>query len=195
MKEENCFMSKNFMIDMKISALKNENNINKKSFIFPEYRSKSEEFLQKIPKEKYSIELNGLRFIVPDLIFNPNICGIDEGGLSKGVLESVNNSHPDFKDLLLENIILSGGNTKFDNFKERLYSEITMSFGVDNKINIFEFENHYLESNKKKDYLNDFNVLEGMKEFAQNLDNIRDLAIYKKDYEELGFNVVWKNCL
>ncbi len=188
-------MSKNFLIDMKISALKNENNINKKTFILPEYRKKSEEFLMKIPKEKYSIDLNGLRFIVPDLLFNPNISGIDEGGLAQGIFESIKNSHIDYKDILLENIVLSGGNTKFDNFKERLYSEISLSLGIDNKINIYEFENHYIESNNKKDYLNDFNVLEGMKEFSQNLDNLRDLAIYKKDYEELGFNVVWKNCL
>lgn len=180
---------------MRISALKNENNINKKTFILPEYRSKSEDFLSKTPKEKYSIELNSLQFIVPDLIFNPNICGIDEGGLAQGILESVKNSHSDYKDLLLENIILSGGNTKFDNFKERLYSEIALLFGVDNKINIYEFENHYLETNNKKDLLNDFNVIEGMKEFSQNLDNLKDLAIYKKDYEEIGFNVVWKNCL
>lgn len=180
---------------MKISALKNENNINKKNFILPEYRTKSEEFLSKIQKEKYCINLNSLRFIVPELIFNPNICGIDEGGLTHGILESVNNSHADFKNLLVENIILSGGNTKFDNFKERLYSEVSSLYGIDNKINIYEFENHYLESNNKKDYLNDFNVLEGMKEFAQNLENLKDLAIYKKDYEELGFNVVWKNCL
>lgn len=180
---------------MKISALKNENNINKKTFLLPEYRNKTEEFLSKIPKEKYSINLNSLRFIVPELIVNPNICGIDEGGLAQGILESVKNSHPDFKDLLLENIILSGGNTKFENFKERLYSEIALLLGIDNRINLYEFTNHYLDSNVKKDHLNDFNVLEGMKEFCQNFENLKDLAIYKKDYEELGFNVVWKNCL
>ncbi len=190
-------MSKNFLIDMKISALKNENNINRTKFILPDYRNKSEEFLKKIPKEKYSIDFNGLRFIVPDLIFNPTICGIDEGGLSLGINESVKNCHIDYKNLLLENIILSGGNTKFLNFKDRLYSELALSFGVENKIKIFEFEKNIINENNndKKGNINDFNILEGMKLFSQNSDYLKDLAIYKNDYDEMGSNVVWKSCL
>ena len=182
MKEENCFISKNFNIDMKISALKNENNINKRTFILPSYRNRTEEQLKRIPKEKYSIELNGLRFIVPELLFNPNIIGIEEGGIQDGIAQAIKECHPDFRNLLHENIVVTGGNSKFPNFKERLHNELIPVSDIDTDIKIYDLP--------KTD-----NVINGMKTFASNIDNLIDLAVSRDDYEELGMNVIWKNCL
>jgi len=33
-----------------------------------------------------------------------------------------------------------------------------------------------------------------MKIFAKNIDVLKDFAITKKEYEEIGFNIVWKTC-
>ncbi len=182
MKEENCFTSKNFNIDMKISALKNENNINKRTFIFPSFRNKSEDYLKRIAKEKYSIELNGLRFIVPELLFNPNIIGIEEGGIQDGIAQAIKDCHPDYRNLLHENIVITGGNSLFPNFKERLHNELIPVSDIDTDIKIF-------------DLLKPTNVVEGMKTYASNIDNLIDMAVYRDDYAELGLNVIWKNCL
>lgn len=38
-------------------------------------------------------------------------------------------------------------------------------------------------------------VIEGMKLFALDNELIQDLAITKNDYDEIGFNIVWKTCL
>jgi actin-related protein 6 len=182
MKEESCFISKNFNIDMKISALKNEININRRVFILPEYRKKSDDFLKKIPKEKFSIELNSLRFIVPELLFNPNLIGIEEGGLHDGIAQAIKECHIDYKNLLFENIVTSGGNSKFQNFKERLQNELIPASDINTDIRVFEMGKN--ES-----------VIQGMKLFAENIECLMDLAIYKSDYDEFGFNTVWKNCL
>ncbi len=182
MKEEYCFLSKNFNIDMKISALKDENNINKRTFILPGYRKKSEDFLKRVHKEKYAIELNGWRFLVPELLFNPNIIGIEEGGLQDGIAQAIKECNIDYKNLLHENIIITGGNCKFPNFKERLQNELIPVSDCDTDINIFEMTS-------------DDNVIKGMKIFASDYENLRDIAVYKDDYEELGFNAIWKNCL
>lgn len=184
-KEENLFTSKNFNIDMKIASFKGENNLTKKTFILPEYRRKSEDQLKKLAKEKYAIEINALRFIPPELIFRPNMIGLDEGGLHQGIIKSADCCHRDYKNLLFENIILTGGNSKLDNFKERLHNEITPL--IDNSttnLKIFDLD---LKTSEP--------VIEGMKLFCRNIENIKSTAIFKAEYEEIGYNVIWKNCL
>jgi actin-related protein 6 len=182
MKEESCFISKNFNIDMKISALGSANNINQKVFILPEYRKRSEDALKKIPKEKYSIDLNCLRFIVPELLLNPNLIGIEEGGLHDGIAQSIKECHVDYRNILYENIVVSGGNAKFLNFKERLQNELIPASDINTDIRVYE-------TGKNEP------VIQGMKLFAEDIECVKDLAIYKEDYDEIGFNAVWKNCL
>jgi actin-related protein 6 len=189
-KEETCYVSKNLNIDMKICSLHNaDNNINKRIFILPEYRKRSEENLKKIPLEKCSISMNSLRFIVPELIFNPNLIGLDEGGLQETIAKCVNECHPDYNNLLYSNIILNGGNAKFFNFKDRLKNELTphINLAFRTEPEIYDMG---LSQGEKVDP-----VIEGMKIFSRNHDMLKDLAITKKDYDELGFNCVWKNCL
>lgn len=190
-KEETCYVSKNFNIDMKISSLKNsENNINKRTFILPEYRKRSEEYLKKIPAEKHSISMNSLRFIVPELIFNPNLIGVDESGIHEGILKSVNECHPDFSNLLLKNIVINGGNSKFFNFKERLKNELIPISPIENNSGGVEIFDMNLSLGEPVDP-----VMQGMKMFARNVEMLKDLSITKKEYDELGSNSVWKNCL
>jgi actin-related protein len=132
---------------------------------------------------------------VPELIFNPNLIGLDEGGLHEGINQIIKEANPDYKNLLLNNIILSGGNSKFFNFKERLRNELLpisdqenlFNQSANNKIDIFDMDLSQGENVEP--------VLSGMKMFARNTDYIRDIAISKQDYNELGFNAVWKNCL
>ncbi len=183
-KEETCYVSRNFNIDMKISSFKDENNINKRTFILPEYRNRTEEQLKRLHKEKWAIEMNSLRFIVPELLFKPNLIGIEEEGLTKGIIQSMNECHKDYENLLLENIIITGGNAKFPNFKDRLNYELYPLIDSSlNNIKIFDFESKVEP------------VIEGMKLFCRNMETLKDLAIYKSEYDEIGFNVVWKNCL
>ncbi len=190
-KEETCYFSRNFNIDMKISSLKNsENNINMRTFILPEYRKRSEENLKKIPREKHSIMMNSLRFIVPELIFNPNLIGVDEAGLHEGIVKSANECHPDFNNLLLKNIVVNGGNAKFFNFKERLKNELIPLSSIDNNPGSVEIYDMNLSLGEQVEP-----VMQGMKIFARNAELLKDLAITKREYDEFGSNSVWKNCL
>lgn len=178
-KEETCFVSKNFCLDMKIS--KGEEN--KKMFMLPEYRKKSEAILRKVQVEKYMIQMNNLRFVVPELIFNPNLVGIEEGGVHEGIIQSINECHKDYKDLLYENIITCGGNTKLTNFNSRLKKELNNVVDHD-----YVKDVQIISTNDTEP------VIEGMKMFARNKDLLKDLCIEKKEYDEIGFNIVWKTC-
>lgn len=139
--------------------------------------------LRKLPKERYIIELNTLRFIIPELIFNPNILGISQGGLIEGINQSIKACHSDYNNLLYENIILSGGNMAFPNFKQRLVNDLVPNSPYDNEVNVFGGK------------YNRYSVLEGMKIFAEDEEEFTDSMLTKEDYNELGLNIMWKNCL
>ena len=199
-KEECCYISKDFCLDMKISK---ETEMNKKQFILPEYRKKPESFLNSMAPEKYMINLNNLRFVVPELIFNPNMIGIEEGGLHEGIIQSINDCHCDYKNLLFENIITTGGNSKFAGFNERLIKELNSTIDHDYVKTARIFTDKGIKDSsclsskesKQNEIVSDADpVIEGMRLFAQNRDLLADLAITKKDYDEIGFNIVWKTC-
>ena len=187
LKEESCFLSKDFLLDMKMSKMTNDY---KKNFILPEYRNKPESFFKNMQPEKYMISLNNLRFVVPELIFNPNIIGIEEGGLHEGIIQSINECHLDYKNLLYENIITYGGNTKFMGFNERLFNELNCTIDHDFIKNVKIYSQEKIKNSNE--YIEP--VIEGMKLFARNSTLIQDLAITKKEYEDIGFNIVWKTC-
>ena len=172
---------------MKMSKMTNDY---KKNFILPEYRNKPESFFKNMQSEKYMISLNNLRFVVPELIFNPNIIGIEEGGLHEGIIQSINECHSDYKNLLYENIITTGGNTKFLNFNERLFNELNCTIDHDFIRNVKIFPQEKIKNSNE--YIEP--VIEGMKLFARNSSLIQDLAITKKEYDDIGFNIVWKTC-
>lgn len=53
----------------------------------------------------------------------------------------------------------------------------------------------FLEKKKNTNNIYEEPVIEGMKLFALDNELIQDLAITKNDYDEIGFNIVWKTCL
>ena len=110
-------------------------------------------------------------------------CQEREGGIQEGIIQSVNECHSDYSNLLLENIVISGGNTKFPTFKDRIKSEIA------------PLVDHYLVRDMKIfDHQEVEPVIEGMKLFARNEELLKDVAIYKHQYDEIGFNIIWKTC-
>jgi actin-related protein len=115
---------------------------------------------------------------------------IEEGGLHEGIIQSINECHSDYKNLLYENIITTGGNTKFLNFNERLFNELNCTIDHDFIRNVKIFPQEKIKNSNE--YIEP--VIEGMKLFARNSSLIQDLAITKKEYDDIGFNIVWKTC-
>lgn len=74
------------------------------------------------------------RFTVPEVLFHPTDIGLDQGGLAQGVVEAVKACPPELHGLMYQNILLTGGTTKFPNFKERLY--VCRVYKLDPKANI-----------------------------------------------------------
>ena len=186
-KEEMCFFSQDFPKDMQLAK---ESDKYIKNFILPEYRKKPPEFFENEKNSKFLIKMNNLRFIIPELLFNPNLIGIEAGGIHEGILSSINECHNDYKDLLYQNIITNGGITKIPGFNQRLCNELSSSvdYSFVNGVQIFGEE-------KNTNNIYEEPVIEGMKLFSLDTELIKDLAITRNDYDEIGFNIVWKTCL
>ena len=64
------------------------------------------------------------RFKCTELLFKPSLFIKERNGLTEMLLESVKEFEPDFQRTMYANIVLSGGNTKFKGFAERLEREL-----------------------------------------------------------------------
>ena len=91
---------------------------------------------------------------------------------------------------MYQNIITNGGITKLPGFNQRLCHELSSSvdYSFVNGVQIFGEE-------KNTNNVYEEPVIEGMKLFALDNEVIKDLAITRNDYDEIGFNIVWKTCL
>jgi len=58
------------------------------------------------------------RINVPEVLFNPSDIGIDQSGLPEMIMQCIQKTNPYLHPFLCNNILLTGGNTKFENFKE-----------------------------------------------------------------------------
>jgi actin-related protein 5 len=77
-------------------------------------------------RETHQIHLNVERIRVPEVVFQPSIAGLDQAGIvevaSDIVLQRISNADHRFE--ILKDVFLTGGNTMFKGFEERLRDEL-----------------------------------------------------------------------
>lgn len=56
-------------------------------------------------------QLGPERFRAPEILFNPELVGLEDAGVHQVVVDSINRSDLDLRKALFGNIILSGGST------------------------------------------------------------------------------------
>ncbi|KAK6941677.1 Actin family [Dillenia turbinata] len=76
---------------------------------------------RKIDLNKNEFGLTNERFLVPEMLFHPSDLGMNQAGLAECIVRSINACHPHLHPVL---IILTGGNTLFPRFAERLEREL-----------------------------------------------------------------------
>ncbi|XP_034935452.1 actin-related protein 6 isoform X2 [Chelonus insularis] len=125
-KEDSCFVSQDFYKDMKIAQISLEYNSIIKDYVLPDYTSLRRGFLRNPQSqgEQQTLRLNNERFVVPEILFNPSDVGIRQMGIPEAIMNSVKSCEEEHWPHLLANIVLTGGNTKFPGFKERLYNNL-----------------------------------------------------------------------
>jgi actin-related protein 6 len=146
MKEEVCFVSKNFKADLERTW---KGGVGDKrsfdgggitvDFVLPDYstrmrgevrphepaamamRSKAGAVAGLGGVKEYVTTLGNERFTTPELLFNPGDIGLKQAGLPEMVMQTMSCLPPGLWTAMLSNILLTGGNAHIQGFDERLY--------------------------------------------------------------------------
>jgi len=123
--------------------------------------------------EDYQIQLKVERINIPEILFQPSIIGLESAGLIETLQHILNRFSIAEQNLLLQNVYLTGGNSIYPYFKERLELELRA---------IRPFQSHF-EVTRAGDCILD--AWRGARAFS-NHSNFQQMSILKADYEERG---------
>ena len=73
-----------------------------------------------------TITLDKERFMLPEIMFNPSLIGLEEDSLPVAIMNSIEACDLEVRPHLLNNIFLSGGSSMFPNLKSRIYQELEL---------------------------------------------------------------------
>ena len=83
------------------------------------------------------LQIGAERFRAPEILFDPEIIGLEYPGVHQIVVDSINRTDLDLRKDLYSNIVLSGGSTLTKGFGDRLLSEVQRVAVKDMRIKIF----------------------------------------------------------
>ena len=133
------------------------------------------------PHEQHQMHLNVERIRVPEILFEPNIGGCDQAGITE-LCESILLRKFGSKPSLLSDVCLNmasntwitGGNAVVPGLRERIVKEFTEFLPSGTPISVKKSDNPSLDSWK------------GMAKLANNSEEFKNSFITRKEYEEYG---------
>ncbi|MEJ1277120.1 ARP6 actin-related protein 6 [Cricetulus griseus] len=151
-KEDVCYVSQDFYRDMEIAKLKGEDNTVMIDYVLPDFSTIKKGFCK--PREemvlsgKYKsgeqiLRLANERFAVPEILFNPSDIGIQEMGIPEAIVYSIQNLPEEMQPHFFKNIVLTGGNSFFPGFRDRVYSEVRCLTPTDYDVSVVLPENPF----------------------------------------------------
>ncbi|KAL8954080.1 MAG: hypothetical protein Q9222_000093 [Ikaeria aurantiellina] len=126
-------------------------------------------------QEAHQVHLNVERIRVPEVVFQPSIAGLDQAGIVDIAADITNHGLVKSQDRLrvLGDIFLTGGNTLFAGFSDRLRSEFRAVLPSEALIEIRQANDPILDSWR------------GAAQWAASLDSAQSF-VTKEDYQEKG---------
>lgn len=85
----------------------------------------------------HKIKLGAERFRAPEILFDPEIIGLEYPGVHQMVINAIGKTDLDLRKALYSNIVLSGGSTLTKGFGDRLLTEVQKLAVRDMRIKIF----------------------------------------------------------
>ncbi|KAL9104631.1 MAG: hypothetical protein Q9163_000435 [Psora crenata] len=99
-------------------------------------------------REKHQLHLNVERIRVPEVVFQPGIAGVDQAGLTDIAAGVAENGVPAGADrnAILKDVFLTGGNTLFQGFEERLGRDLRAVLPVNAVLKLRKAEDPLLDA-------------------------------------------------
>ena len=165
-KEKMCYVAEDFYKSMK------------------KFEDKSFEKEYEMP-DGTKIKIGNEMFRIGEVFFTPNMIGRSMYGLSESVYRAINKCNIDLRNILYNNIILSGGNTAFPGITSRLEKQVkTKALArYSTKIKVED------RGCRFRKYL----AWQGASIFGM-LDSFEEMMIKKDEYKEHGAKIVHRKC-
>ncbi|KAK9467973.1 actin family [Lipomyces arxii] len=184
-KDQVCYVSLSFSKDLemckKLSFAKNPLAVN---YVLPLQSTSGSRLGHVLNKSEAPepddqiLTLGNERFSVPELLFMPSDIDMRQAGLPEAIMQAVSAvPDPDIRNLLLGNVIVTGGTSQFPGFKERLSAELQTMIPTDATLRIGFPENPIAYA------------WEGGAKLGQQKSRLRLLQVTRKEYLEYGSNL------
>lgn len=143
-KEDVCFVSTDFMEDMKIAKKRFPENTIMREYVLPDYSTirrgyvrKVEETGQRAKDNEQILRLNNERFTVPELLFHPLDVGVQQMGVAEAITMVIEGFPEPLRPHFYDNIVLIGGSAGFPGFKERILQDVRKNASIYYDTNVF----------------------------------------------------------
>jgi centractin len=100
------------------------------------WKAEKKEVEYQLP-DGHKIKLGAERFRAPEILFEPELIGLEYPGIHQIVVDAINRTDMDLRKNLFGNIVLSGGSTLCKGFGDRLLYEVQKMAVKDMRIKIF----------------------------------------------------------
>ena len=127
------------------------------------------------------ITMGNERIRIPEVLFNPMMYGKEMMGIHTASYKAVTDCDIDTRRAMLHNVILSGGNSMFPGMKERLEKELRALAPPKLDVKVI--------ANPERRWV----VFIGASIVAQ-LSAFPDMLVLKKEYDEVGADIVHRKC-
>ena len=127
-------------------------------------------------REAHQVHLNVERIRVPEVVFQPAIAGLDQAGVVEIAADILTQRLPDqrVRDALLKDVFLTGGNTLFEGFEERVRRELRACLPVEAQLSVRTARDARLDAWK------------GAARWASERDEVVKAWVSREEYEEMG---------
>ena len=127
------------------------------------------------------ITIGAERFRCPEVLFKPNLIGLENEGIAKLLMSAILKSDVDLRRELYGNIVMSGGTTMYNGIAKRVHKEITALAPDSMKVKI-------VAPPERK-----YSVWIGGS-ILSSLSTFEDMWIKKEEYDESGPAIVHRKC-
>jgi len=127
------------------------------------------------------ITIGAERFRCPEVLFRPNLIGLEQEGIHKLTFKSILKSDIDIRKSLFNNIVISGGTTMFQGLPQRVQQEITALAPDSMNVKV-------IAAPERK-----YSVWIGGS-ILSSLSTFEEMWVSKEEYDEAGPSIVHRKC-
>ena len=184
-----CYVSDDFMRDMRVTQMRGKRNTVKREYVMPDYSQNNRGYVRGDPRKwqdarayegdasrrgpEQSLILNNERIMGPELLFSPQDIGLQQAGIPEAIVQAVSSFPEAAQEEMYANVVLVGGCTLIPGYRERVEVELRKEAPSDMEVRV-----HVPESPIDTAW-------QGGSAFASSVDFSR-CCVTKAEYEESG---------